>query len=226
MADPVTGIGIVASLSRVPSHYMAVKLTKDTHEDADFGRENILRKSSRYLVVEKMPCSKSSPRDVLVELALVGSKDAVPPDFTPIERTLDTRERCFKGKYLCAKYEPWKSNMTAVVDVVVFKNSRDVLKGHTLVGELSEQRILACVLSSLGSTTLSRKKAPGRPPEAPRKSIIYNPMSGVPFELTRDCRADDSDDIMSRYSLHPKSREAIEDQYSFDFSLEKTLKAS
>lgn len=68
-----------------------VKWTKDTHEEADFGKENILRKSSRFLVLEKMPCSDSSPRDVLVELAIVASKDAVPPDFTAIERTLDTR---------------------------------------------------------------------------------------------------------------------------------------
>ncbi|KAL5966501.1 Multivesicular body subunit 12B [Taenia solium] len=215
MADPITGIGIVTSLSRVPSHYMAVKWTKDTHEEADFGRENILRKSSRFLVLEKMPCSKSSPCDVLVELAIVANKDGVPPNFTPIERTLDTRERCFKGKYLCAKYDTWKPNMTAVTDVVVFKNSRDVLKGHALVGELSEQRILACVLSNLGSTASVRKKAPGRPPEVPRKPIIYSPMSGVPFELTRDCRVGDSDDIMSRYSVHPKSREAIEDQVRF-----------
>ncbi|VDN99769.1 unnamed protein product [Rodentolepis nana] len=37
-------------------------------------------------------------------------------------------------------------------------------------------------------------------------------MNGVPFKLTRDCRTGDSDDIMSRYSVHPKSREAIEDE--------------
>uniref|UniRef100_A0A158REP5 MABP domain-containing protein n=1 Tax=Hydatigena taeniaeformis TaxID=6205 RepID=A0A158REP5_HYDTA len=171
-----------------------------------------LRKSSRFLVLERKPCSANSPHNVLVNLAIVASKDAVPPDFTVIERTLDTRERCFKGKHLCVKYDAWKPNMTAVTDVVIFKNRSDGLMGHTVIGELSEQRILACVLSPLGGNSQARKKAPGRPAELPQKPIIYNPMSGVPFQLTRDCRVGDSDDIMSRYSIHPKSREAIEDQ--------------
>ncbi|VDD82321.1 unnamed protein product [Mesocestoides corti] len=230
MSHPITGIGFVTSLSRVPSHCTAVKLTKDTHEDADIGKENLLRKSSRYLVYEKKPCSQSSPHNVLVELVIVTSRDAVPIGFTIIERTLDTRERCIKGKHLCAKFEKWTPHMTAITDVMIFKNAGDSLRGHILVGELTDQRILACVQSDIGSSANAgdnslKKRAPAKPAETPRKSQIYSPMCGVPFELTRDCRIGDADDIMSRYSVHPKSRETIEDEYSYNFTLEKSLVA-
>ncbi len=67
-----------------------IKRTKDAHEDADLGKDNILRRSQRYLVYEKKACSENSPRNVLVELAIISSKDSAPMGFTPVEKTLDT----------------------------------------------------------------------------------------------------------------------------------------
>ncbi|VDL21265.1 unnamed protein product [Hymenolepis diminuta] len=224
MSDPITGLGVVASLSRVPGQYIPVKRTKDTNDDADLGKENLLRKSPRYLVLEKRTCNSTYPRDVIVDIRIVNSKESVPSDFILVEKTLDNKEKCFKGKYICLKFESWRPNMTAITDVAIFK-SIEGLSGHTTVGEISDQRYLVYVQSTLGSSSSSKKKAPERPAETPRKPVVYSPMSGVPFKLTRDCRTGDSDDIMSRYSVHPKSREAIEDEYYFDFSLEKSLTA-
>lgn len=69
-----------------------MKRTKDTHEEADLGKENILRRSSRFLVLEKKPCSSAYPRDVIVDIRIVSTKDAVPSDFTLIDKTLDSRK--------------------------------------------------------------------------------------------------------------------------------------
>ncbi|KAM7539077.1 hypothetical protein Aperf_G00000058882 [Anoplocephala perfoliata] len=225
MSEPITALGVVTSLSKVPDQYTPVKRTKDTQEEADLGKENILRRSSRFLVLEKRPCDSTHPRDVIVDIRIVSSKDAVPSDFTLIERTLDTRERCFKGKYICVKFAQWSPNMVAITDVAIFK-SIEGLAGHTTVGEISDQRYLVYVQSTLSAGASPKKKtAPERPNETPRSPIAYSPMQGVPFKLTRNCRTGDSDDIMSRYSVHPKSRETIEEEYFFDFSLEKSLRA-
>ncbi|KAM3181583.1 hypothetical protein ACTXT7_014082 [Hymenolepis weldensis] len=240
MSDPITGLGVVASLSRVPERYIPVKRTKDTNDDADLGKENLLRRSSRYLVLEKRTCNSTYPHDVIVDIRIVNSKESVPSDFTLVERTLDNKEKCFKGKYICVKFETWRPNMTAITDVAIFK-SIEGLSGHTTVGEISDQRYLVYVQSALGSTSSSKKKAPERPTETPRKPVVYSlpnrldikekknisngPMSGVPFKLTRDCRTGDSDDIMSRYSVHPKSREAIEDEITTEIRAYSVLKS-
>ncbi|VDO14903.1 unnamed protein product [Rodentolepis nana] len=171
MTEPITGLGFVASLSRVIGQYVPVKRTKDTNEDADLGKENLFRRSSRYLVLERRTCSSTHPHDVIVEIRLVSSKEHVPSDFTLVERTLDSMERCFKGKYICVKFEAWRPNMTAITDVAIFK-STEGLSGHTTVGEISDQRYLAYVQSALGSSS-SKKKAPERPVETPRKPVVY-----------------------------------------------------
>nr|VZI04051.1 unnamed protein product [Spirometra erinaceieuropaei] len=46
---PITGVAFFTSLHRVPPHYTIIARTKDTHEDADLGKESLFRKSARYL---------------------------------------------------------------------------------------------------------------------------------------------------------------------------------
>ena len=54
--------------------------------------------------MEKKPCSKNYPYEVLVELLIVTNKDVVPPDFVVLDKTLDTRmANIYFLRYFCLK---------------------------------------------------------------------------------------------------------------------------
>ncbi|VDL86087.1 unnamed protein product [Schistocephalus solidus] len=175
--------------------------TKDTHEDADLGKESLFRKSARYLGFEKAPFDPKSPPEVLVELMLINEKDSVRSGFQAIDKTYDTRERCLKRKILCARFEPWAPNLTAITDLLIFSRMGDHLTGRTYVGDLSSQAILACVQTVLSSPTdgiIPKRPAPKAGPyslSGDMSSPIFQPMlnrspSTLPVFSTRGIAGD------------------------------------
>ncbi|VDN15954.1 unnamed protein product [Dibothriocephalus latus] len=87
---PITGVAFFTSLSKVPPNYTVLARTKDTHEDADLGKETIFKKSARYLGYEKAPFDPQSPPKVLVELIIANEKEPVRSGFQAIDKTHDT----------------------------------------------------------------------------------------------------------------------------------------
>uniref|UniRef100_A0A0X3PC04 Multivesicular body subunit 12B n=1 Tax=Schistocephalus solidus TaxID=70667 RepID=A0A0X3PC04_SCHSO len=229
---PITGVAFFTSFHRVPPSFTIIARTKDTHEDADLGKESLFRKSARYLGFEKAPFDPKSPPEVLVELMLINEKDSVRSGFQAIDKTYDTRERCLKRKILCARFEPWAPNLTAITDLLIFSRMGDHLTGRTYVGDLSSQAILACVQTVLSSPTdgiIPKRPAPKAGPyslsgdmSSPIFQPMLNPLKGVPFELHAACRQN-SQDGMKNLPVQPKAAEEVEQEFSYNFSLERSL---
>ncbi|KAL7057018.1 hypothetical protein AAHC03_019364 [Spirometra sp. Aus1] len=223
---PITGVAFFTSLHRVPPHYTIIARTKDTHEDADLGKESLFRKSARYLGFEKAPFDPKSPPEVLVELMLINERDSVRSGFQAIDKTHDTRERCLKRKVLCARFEPWVPNVTAITEIFILSRIGDQLTGHTYVGDLSSQAILACSQTVLGSPMDGSSPKRPAPKVGDKSSPIFqpmlNPLKGVPFELSALCRRN-SQNGMKSLPIQPRAAEDVEQEFSYNFSLERSV---
>lgn len=141
MADnedwPITGVVIVADITKCPAGYTTIDRTYDRAEEADLWIDSIFgRKVTRYLCVQR-----SAPvpgKDVLVDVSIVNDRDPVPPGFTVLDYTADTREKATKKKVICIRWMSMNLTNSALSELIILpKGSRRPPNGYTLVGELN-----------------------------------------------------------------------------------------
>jgi len=71
---------------------------------------------------------------VITDLALVGLKDPVPPGYTAIKETADSREQALRKHVLCVRFVSRKATNSAVVDITLSKDDSYKRLMNTLVG--------------------------------------------------------------------------------------------
>ncbi|XP_030593937.1 multivesicular body subunit 12Bb isoform X2 [Archocentrus centrarchus] len=134
--DPISAVGVVSSLSKVPDDYYVVAQTTDG-SDADLWKDGLFKsKVTRYLCFTR----KTGP-DVVVDMKLADIKDALPRLFTPVQETMDTKEAAMRKRRLLVKMSPREDVKTAVYDIQISGKSKNHLVNYTCVGEINNMGI-------------------------------------------------------------------------------------
>ncbi|XP_050931049.1 multivesicular body subunit 12Bb isoform X2 [Lates calcarifer] len=135
-ADPISAVGVVTSLSKVPESYYVVAQTTDG-SDADLWKDGLFKsKVTRYLCFTR----KTGP-DIVVDMKLTDIKDALPEGFTPVQETMDTKETAVRKRRLCVKISPRAAAETAVFDIQIIAKSKYHLVNYTCIGEINNMGI-------------------------------------------------------------------------------------
>ncbi|XP_052706776.1 multivesicular body subunit 12B-like [Crassostrea angulata] len=134
---PITQVAIASDPGRCPPGFTLIDRSYDRRDDADLWRDGLFgRKVVRYLCVEKL--TPSPGRDVLVDVTVIGDRDAIPAGFSCVDYTCDTREKAVRKKMLCVRYMSSDLTNDAICELILLtRGVRRPPNGYTLVGELN-----------------------------------------------------------------------------------------
>ncbi|XP_045194817.2 multivesicular body subunit 12B-like [Mercenaria mercenaria] len=134
---PITGVVVVADITKCPAGYTTIDRTYDRAEEADLWRDGIFgRRVTRYLCVQRT--APQPGKDVLVDVSIINDRDPVPAGFTVLDYTADTREKSTKKKVICVRWMSVNLTNSALSELIILpKGTRRPPNGYTLVGELN-----------------------------------------------------------------------------------------
>nr|XP_015827636.2 multivesicular body subunit 12B isoform X1 [Nothobranchius furzeri] len=134
--DPISVVGVVTSISKIPDGYYVVAQTTDGSE-ADLWKDGLFKsKVTRYLCFSR----KASP-EVVVDMKVMDIKDPLPELFTPVQETIDKKEAAMRKKRLCVKMSPREAVVTALCDIQITAKSKYHLVNYTCAGEINNMGI-------------------------------------------------------------------------------------
>lgn len=234
--DPLSAVGVVASLSKAPDDYYVVAQTTDG-SDADLWKDGLFKsKVTRYLCFTR----KTGP-DVVVDMKVIDIKDVLPEGFTPVEETLDTKENAMRKRRLCVKMSPRAAAQTAVFDIqMVAKSKYHHLVNYTCIGELNSMRVwyrLGAVtqplssektFSAVKSDTLrkTRRTTVSRPDSEQQSSGTYTKtaLDDVPFVISEKFFKKPTEmQQVNLMGITIKSLAEIEEEFRYNFSTERSI---
>ncbi|XP_045891591.1 multivesicular body subunit 12Bb isoform X3 [Micropterus dolomieu] len=183
--EPISAVGVVTSLNKVPDGYYVVAQTTDG-SDADLRKDGLFKsKVTRYLCFTR----KTGP-DVVADMKVIDIKDALPEGFTPVEETVDTKETAMRKRRLCVKMSPRAAAVTAVYDIQIIAKSKYHLVNYTCVGEINNMGIWyrkGDVSQHQSSQEMSSTACSDAPPNTARKTTSrpdYEHQSSGNYTMT------------------------------------------
>ncbi|XP_043966731.1 multivesicular body subunit 12Bb isoform X2 [Gambusia affinis] len=166
--DPISAVGIVSSLTKIPDGYYVVTQTTDG-SDADLWKDGLFKsKVTRYLCFSR----KTEP-EVVVDMKLIDIKDPLPESFTPVLETLDKKEAAMRKRRLCVKMSTREAAETAVCDIQITAKSKYQLVNYTCVGEINNMGIWY----RMGDVPRSQSSHQTR--SAPKLDALHNTRIGI-----------------------------------------------
>lgn len=257
MADqdwPITGVVVVADITKCPAGYTTIDRTFDNTEEADLWRDGLFgRRVTRYLCVER---SAPQPgKDVLVDVTIINERDPVPAGFTVVDYTADTREKAIKKKVMCVRWMNGNLTTSAISELIILtKGVRRPPNGYTLVGELNNLMLCykmaqiktqsdlpshnsdpAMNMSQL-ENNLPYTMHPQRqysmgtrtaPPERTTSSLsatTVTPLTGIQWQLNPQLQGGGCNIHIP--TIRYKTMMDIENEYKYHFNIEKGVTAS
>ncbi|PAA55564.1 hypothetical protein BOX15_Mlig027477g3 [Macrostomum lignano] len=230
----ITDLKIVTDPNKAPPKYSPITQTHDSREDADLWKDGFLsRRVTRYLCV-----SYQDSDQVLCDLAVCNGPMDVPDQFTIIETTCDTQEKALKKKQLAVKMQRKSEATSAINDIILLGKQKRPPAGYAVIGEFNSFTL--CVKNGPVEQQKSQSQQqrgagvqqinvqPQRPPPSRQPSKIRDPLSGIPFELSRRWGGNASSEAatIGGFNLNEiviKSPEQIEAEYAYRFSLERQV---
>ncbi|XP_071338463.1 multivesicular body subunit 12Bb [Trachinotus anak] len=234
--DPISAVGVLTSLNKVPDGYYVVAQTTDGF-DADLWKDGLFKsKVTRYLCFTR----KTWP-DVVVDMKLNDIKDTLPEGFTPVQETMDTKETAMRKRRLCVKISPRAAAETAVYDIQIVAKSKYHLVNYTCIGEInnmgiwyrmgdvpqhrSSQETSVTASADAPPNTVSRRTM-SRPEDEHQSSGSYtmSALDDVPFVISE--KFYDKPKEMQQVNLMGitiKSLAEIEEEFHYNFSTERSI---
>ncbi|XP_038558792.1 multivesicular body subunit 12Bb isoform X3 [Micropterus salmoides] len=234
--EPISAVGVVTSLNKVPDGYCVVAQTTDG-SDADLWKDGLFKsKVTRYLCFTR----KTGP-DVVADMKVIDIKDALPEGFTPVEETVDTKETAMRKRRLCVKMSPRAAAVTAVYDIQIIAKSKYHLVNYTCVGEInnmgiwyrkgdvsqhqSSQEMSSTACSDAPPNTASRKTT-SRPDYEHQSSGNYTmtALDDVPFVISEKFFENPKEmQQVNLMGITIKSLAEIEEEFYYNFSTERSI---
>ncbi|XP_045891592.1 multivesicular body subunit 12Bb isoform X4 [Micropterus dolomieu] len=234
--EPISAVGVVTSLNKVPDGYYVVAQTTDG-SDADLRKDGLFKsKVTRYLCFTR----KTGP-DVVADMKVIDIKDALPEGFTPVEETVDTKETAMRKRRLCVKMSPRAAAVTAVYDIQIIAKSKYHLVNYTCVGEInnmgiwyrkgdvsqhqSSQEMSSTACSDAPPNTASRKTT-SRPDYEHQSSGNYTmtALDDVPFVISEKFFENPKEmQQVNLMGITIKSLAEIEEEFYYNFSTERSI---
>ncbi|XP_031705285.1 multivesicular body subunit 12Bb isoform X2 [Anarrhichthys ocellatus] len=235
-ADPISAVGVIASLSKAPDGYCVVAQTTDGC-DADLWKDGLFKsKVTRYLCF-----TRKTGADVVVDVKLIDIKDALPEGFTPVEETLDTKETATRKRRLCVKSSPCAAAVTAVYDIQMIAKSKYHLVNYTCIGEInsmgvwyrmgdvsqhqSSQETSSTAHGDAPANTAS-KRTTSRPGDEHQSSGNYTmtALDDVPFAIPKKFYENPKEmQQVNLMGITIKSLAEIEEEFQYNFTTERSI---
>uniref|UniRef100_A0A1I8A9W0 MABP domain-containing protein n=1 Tax=Steinernema glaseri TaxID=37863 RepID=A0A1I8A9W0_9BILA len=138
---PIVALCLVADRNKTPFGFSAITRAFDDHSDADLWKESmwsVFTRPVRYIAVSRQipKGSTANSIEVLIDIAVVSDKDPVPPGFTALDFTADSREKGLKKKYLCIKTAARSGVVDAIGDVIILAKQKRPPMGYTIAGDI------------------------------------------------------------------------------------------
>ncbi|XP_005105706.1 multivesicular body subunit 12B [Aplysia californica] len=184
---PITGVCVVSDPGKCPPHYTVIDKTYDRPEDADLWKDGLFtRRVMRYLCVERQVPTQT--KDVLVDATLINEKDPIPPGFTVVEYTHDSREKATKKKCLCLRWMIPTMTSDAITELILLsRTQRRAPIGYTLVGELNNM-CLCYKMGKVSSPGSSNQSTPSTEVQGysamPQQYSTIPVGSGLPYTMS------------------------------------------
>uniref|UniRef100_A0A915J7F5 Multivesicular body subunit 12A n=1 Tax=Romanomermis culicivorax TaxID=13658 RepID=A0A915J7F5_ROMCU len=143
--NPITEICIISDKNRCPPNFTVVsRAYDDSSFDGDLWKDSLFSFSRiyRYVCFSKLVPVNCYTCNVIAEIALVNDKDHVPTGFTPIDYTIDTKEKALRKKILCIRSVPREFAVDAVSDFMILARQKRPPPLYTIAGEL--EGLLLC----------------------------------------------------------------------------------
>ncbi|KAL4219445.1 Multivesicular body subunit 12B [Mactra antiquata] len=134
---PITGVVVVADITKCPAGFTTIDRTYDRSEEADLWRDGLFgRRVTRYLCVQR--AAPQPGQDVLVDVSIINDREPVPAGFTVLDYTHDSREKASKKKVICVRWMSVNITNSALSELIILaKGAKRPPNGYTLVGELN-----------------------------------------------------------------------------------------
>lgn len=234
--DPISAVGVVTSLSKVPENYYVVAQTTDG-SDADLWKDGLFKsKVTRYLCFTR----KTGP-DVVVDMKLIDIKDPLPESFITVQETMDTKEAAMRKKRLCVKMSPRKAAETAIYDIQIVSKAKYHLVNYTCMGEMNNMGIWyrmgnvpqcqpsekkSNVVQSDAPPNTTSKKTMRRPDYGKQSSGSYtiSALDDVPFVISDKFHGRPKEmQQVNLMGITIKSLAEIEEEFHYNFSTERSI---
>ncbi|XP_038558793.1 multivesicular body subunit 12Bb isoform X4 [Micropterus salmoides] len=233
--EPISAVGVVTSLNKVPDGYCVVAQTTDG-SDADLWKDGLFKsKVTRYLCFTR----KTGP-DVVADMKVIDIKDALPEGFTPVEETVDTKETAMRKRRLCVKMSPRAAAVTAVYDIQIIAKSKYHLVNYTCVGEINNMGIWyrkGDVSQHQSSQEMSSTACSDAPPNTARKTTsrpdyehqssgnyTMTALDDVPFVISEKFFENPKEmQQVNLMGITIKSLAEIEEEFYYNFSTERSI---
>ncbi|XP_062418418.1 multivesicular body subunit 12Bb [Pungitius pungitius] len=235
-ADPISAVGVITSLNKAPDGYYVVAQTTDGF-DADLWKDGLFKsKVKRYLCF-----AKKTGADVVVDVKLLDTKDALPEGFTPVDETLDTKETATRKRRLCVKISPRAAAVTAVYDIRIVAKSKYNLVDYTCIGEMNSVGIwyrmgeVSQHRASQETSSEAKRDAPDntaswrtttRPDHEPQSGGHYTmtALDDVPFAISEKfCENPKEMQQVNLMGITIKSLAEIEEEFHYNFTTERSI---
>ncbi|KAF7199841.1 multivesicular body subunit 12Bb isoform X3 [Nothobranchius furzeri] len=197
--DPISVVGVVTSISKIPDGYYVVAQTTDGSE-ADLWKDGLFKsKVTRYLCFSR----KASP-EVVVDMKVMDIKDPLPELFTPVQETIDKKEAAMRKKRLCVKMSPREAVVTALCDIQITAKSKYHLVNYTCAGRIDVSRPQYVQQDS--------------------RSYTLTALEGIPFAVSE--KFHETPQKMQQVNLMGitiKSLAEIEEEFEYNFGTEFSI---
>ncbi|CAF1236280.1 unnamed protein product [Adineta steineri] len=182
---PITGICLVSKPNNVPTGYHCIrKAFDDTNRDADLMADSILERKDRFLCITRAwpltdvrtlagDCAR-----VLEDIKLINERDNVPPNYTTLAYTSDTREKGTVKKLICVKMVDRQPGMKCICDIVFLYRSKRPPQFYTLIGDINGLQM--CVKEG---TVPALRPPPAAP--YPQSNLYPNPMADPSYSTSQ-----------------------------------------
>eukprot|EP00066_Takifugu_rubripes_P024236 XP_011613502.1 PREDICTED: multivesicular body subunit 12B [Takifugu rubripes] len=234
-AEPISAVGVLASISQGPDGYYVVAKTTDGN-DADLWKDGIFKsKVTRYLCFKR----ENGP-DVVVDMRMIDAKDALPQGFTPVEKTEDTGETAMRKRKLCVKTSPRAAAKTAVYDIQITAKSKYQLIDYKCLCEMNNMVIwyrTGDVPQPSSQETSIKVQCDGQAPPVRRRNssrpdlqhqgsgnYTMTALDDVPFIVSQNLfRVQEQMQQVNLMGITIKSRAEIEKEFHYNFSTERSI---
>ena len=218
----------------------------DGARDADLMADSLLDRKDRFLCFTRAYPLAGNKTLVLEDIKLTNERDSLTPQYTALTQTVDTLERGTTKRTICVKLVDRQAGMKCVCDIIFLYRSKRPPQSYTLIGEINGLQM--CIKKELFRSLRAPPAIPTSnlypdPFNFPspqqtdghehlfmttitKKSDEKEILDGIPFEINpkylinnrnnaNDLSGIDSFQILSTYEL--------EQQFNYDFNLEKTF---
>uniref|UniRef100_A0A0N4ZRC2 MABP domain-containing protein n=1 Tax=Parastrongyloides trichosuri TaxID=131310 RepID=A0A0N4ZRC2_PARTI len=139
---PIYGICIITDPKNAPKNYTPIVKTFDDGTDADLWKEggftSFFSRPVRYLCVNRIP--ENGQTEILHDIQIKKEDVTIPPGFTEISFTADTKEKSLRKYRLLVSFLPKEKIIDAITDIIVVKTNKPYRR-YTPAGEIDGLRI-------------------------------------------------------------------------------------